>query len=206
MIRRRASSAHRFAGASVYGRPYNGNQTPIPGSLAYTSHIFRGAYTRRVGLSLFIVRAIPSAASGNTERGLPVTRANASVASLIQGAHPSEAVAARFPCYPPTGCIRYTRFYVYGERPARESRRAGCSQTCYSKYTLLSAAVRPTSCTPLYYFLPLGDIGNRAFRSARDGRGGTFGGGRGEEPRGNECGTCGGNDRVRREPPKCSRV
>lgn len=75
-----------------------------------------------VGLSLFIVRAIPSAASGNTERGLPVTQANASVASLIQGAHPSEAVANGFSSrHTRTACIRCTRFVrvCVGRPPAK---------------------------------------------------------------------------------------
>ena len=59
-----------------------------------------------LGLSLFIVRAAPTGASGNTERGLPVTQPNASVASLIQDAHPSEA---RFSSHRPTGYTRALR-------------------------------------------------------------------------------------------------
>lgn len=40
--------------------------------------IFRGGpQTHPLGLSLFIVRAIPTGASGNTKRGLPVTQPNA---------------------------------------------------------------------------------------------------------------------------------
>lgn len=76
-------------------------------ALAHISRHTRAKPTpASLGLSLFIVRAIPSGASGNTERGLPVTRPNASAASLIQGAHPSEA---SFSSHRPTGYTRPLR-------------------------------------------------------------------------------------------------
>lgn len=98
------SSFIRVSG--VYGRFRNDYQIRARTRSAYFVALHTHRHTS-LGLSLFIVRAIPTGASGNTKRGLPVTQPNASVASLIQGAHPSEA---SFSSYRPTG---YTRLYVH---------------------------------------------------------------------------------------------